>query len=54
MLTLKYNDLTDFSASQLTSRPREKQLNFRPGSAEKSSARLAANGVIIKKNKNGG
>ena len=42
------------NTSQLTSRPREKQLSFRLGSAEKSSARLAANGVIIKKNKNGG
>jgi len=39
------------NTSPLTSRPREKQLSFRLGSAEKSSARLVANGVTIKKNK---
>jgi len=41
------------NTSPLFSRPREKQLNIRLGSAEKSSARLAANGLIIKKIKKG-
>ena len=37
------------STFPLTLRPKKKQLNFKLGSVEKSSARLAASGAAIKK-----
>jgi hypothetical protein len=39
------------NTSPLISKPRKKQLSFKLDSAEKSNARLVANGAIIKKNR---